>query len=136
MATEHGADTTPFGSSIGRLSPGCFADAVVLDWRRVTYPYQSPDIPPVDVLVQRARASTVKTVLVAGRTVYTDGRFTGVDRDATLAEIARRLSAPLAPAEQERRMLSAAVVPVVRRFYDGYLDELETDPFYRQSSRT
>jgi cytosine/adenosine deaminase-related metal-dependent hydrolase len=136
MATEHGADTTPFGSSIGRLSPGCLADAVVLDWRQVTYPYQSPDVPPLDVLVQRARSSAVKSVLVGGRTIYSNGRFDGVDRDEVLAEIARRLAVPLTAAEQERRSLAAAVVPVVRRFYENYIEDAEPQPFYRQSSRT
>lgn len=36
MATEHGARTTPFAGSIGRLSPGMAADCVVFDWKAVT----------------------------------------------------------------------------------------------------
>ncbi|WP_376093621.1 amidohydrolase family protein [Roseomonas sp. CCTCC AB2023176] len=123
MATEHGAGTTPFGNAIGRLSPGCFADAVVFDGRRVIWPWQSPDIPPVDVLVQRAKTESVKTVLVAGEVVYADGVFTRVDRDAVLAEIAARLARPLTPEEEARRVFARDVFPHVRAFYDGWLDE-------------
>jgi cytosine/adenosine deaminase-related metal-dependent hydrolase len=135
MATEHGAGTTPFAGSIGRLSQGSAADLVVLDWNAVTYPYQSEDIPLVDVLVQRAKSSAVKTVMIGGAIVYEDGRFTRVDRDAILAEIAGRLSRPLSPDEEARRELARAVLPHVRRFYDGYLEGLGDEPHYRPSSR-
>jgi cytosine/adenosine deaminase-related metal-dependent hydrolase len=135
MATEHGAATTPFGGTIGRLAPGCAADVVLLDWKDVTWPYQSPDIPLVDVLVQRARTSAVKTVMIGGDVVYADGRFARVDREAVLAEIASRFSQPLTPAEEERRRLATAVFPHVRAFYDGWLDGLGDEPFYRPSGR-
>ena len=135
MATQGGAATTPFGDSIGRLAPGSWADLVLFDWDVVTWPYQNDDIPLVDVLVQRAKTSAVKQVLIAGETVYADGRFTRVDRDATLAEIARRFAKPLTPAEQERRALGRALFPHVRAFYDGYLDGLGDEPFYRPSGR-
>jgi len=136
MATEHGGATTPFGDAIGRLSVGCHADAVLFDWPRVTRPWQSPDIPLVDVLVQRARTDAVKTVLVGGEVVYRDGRFTRLDRDAVLAEIAALMARPLTPEEVTRRDLARAVFPHVRAFYDGWLDGLGDDPHYRPSGRS
>jgi cytosine/adenosine deaminase-related metal-dependent hydrolase len=135
MATEGGAGTTPFGAAIGQLSPGGWADAVLFDWPTVTRPWQSPDLPMVDVLVQRAKTDAVKTVLVAGEVLYRDGRFTRLDRDAVLAELAARLARPLTPAEQARRDLSRAVFPHVRDFYAGWLDGLGDDPHYRVSGR-
>jgi len=122
MATEHGAGTTPFAGRIGALRPGMEADLVVLDWKAVTWPHQSPELPPIDVLVQRARPGAVRTVMIGGDMVLHDGRFTRVDRDAILAEIAERLSRPLTPAERDRLTLAASVTPHVRHFYDGYLD--------------
>ena len=121
MATEGGAGTTPFGDRIGRLSPGSAADLVLLDWDAVTYPYQNPDLPLLDVLVQRAKGAAVQTVMVGSETIYHQGRFTRVDRGAVLRDIAERMRAPLTEAEAARRRMAQDVMPHVRRFYDGWL---------------
>jgi 5-methylthioadenosine/S-adenosylhomocysteine deaminase len=123
MATEHGAATTPFGRRIGRLSVGCAADLVVMDWNALTYPYQDDALPVLDVLVQRARTNAVRTVMIAGDVVYSDGRFTRLDREAVLAEIAAAMRRPLTEAERGRQALSRAVFAHVRSFYDGWLDD-------------
>jgi cytosine/adenosine deaminase-related metal-dependent hydrolase len=136
MATEGGAGTTPFASSIGSLRPGMAADLVVLDWNAVTYPYQSTDVPVVDVLVHRGRPGATRLVMVAGQVVYRDGQFTRVDRTAVLAEIAARLARPLTPAEAERVALAKVLMPHVRQFYDGYLSEPFGEPHYRLNSRS
>lgn len=135
MATEHGAATTPFGASIGRLSVGSAADLVMLDWREVTWPHQNAESPLVDVLVHRARASAVKSVMIGGEIVYRDGRFTRIDREAILAEIAAKLSRPLTEQEEARIELSRAVFPHVKAFYDGWLQDGGGEPFYRPNAR-
>lgn len=117
MATEHGAATTPFAGRIGRLAPGLLADLVLLDWPRVTAPWQDPAMPLVDVLVRRAKAQAVETVLIGGRVVYDQGRFSGVDRAATLEQIARALDRPDTAAEAGRRRLAAELIEPVREFY-------------------
>ena len=122
MATEHGAATTPFAGRIGRLAAGMAADLVLFDWTAVTYPYQDAAIAFVDVLVQRAKAHAVHSVMIAGQWVYRDRRFTQVDRDAVLAGIAEQLARPKTAAEIERMALARDVMPHVRHFYDGYLD--------------
>lgn len=121
MATRHGADTTPFGSRIGSLAPGCEADLVLLDWQRVTRPYQSPQTDWIDVVVRRARPAAVRTVMVAGEIVYEDGRFTRIDRETVHAELAAFFQREPAPAERARAGLARAVFPHVARFYDGWL---------------
>lgn len=123
MATEHGAQTTPFAGRIGRLSPGSAADLVMLDWDAVTHPYQDKAIPFVDVLVQRARTNAVSGVMIGGEMLYENGRFTRIDRDHVLAEIAERFREPLTEPEQARQMLARQILPHIRKFYDGYLDE-------------
>jgi len=123
MATEHGAATTPFAGTIGHLSPGAAADLVVLDWKTVTHPYQDDTIPPVDVLVQRARTDAVKTVMISGEIIYADGRFCRLDRDMVLDEVAATLRRPLTKAERQRKVLSKAIFPHVKAFYDGWLDQ-------------
>jgi 5-methylthioadenosine/S-adenosylhomocysteine deaminase len=135
MATTHGADTTPFAGEIGELRAGKLADLLVVNYDVATYPYQSPHVPPLDVLVQRAKPSGIEAVMIGGEVVYSEGEFTRVDRKATLIEIARLLEQPLTPAEEQRRRLAEGVMPYVRRFYDGYLDDLTSWPHQRPSSR-
>ena len=63
MATEHGGATTAFGAEIGRLDPGRWFDAVLIDFDRAMYPYQDDDIPPLDALIQRAKTQHVAAVM-------------------------------------------------------------------------
>ena len=97
------------------------ADLVIVDWNEVTYPYQDNNLGFVDVLVQRAKSGSVHSVMIGGNWVYRERRFTRVDREAVLAEIAERLSLPLTPAEIERQIFARNVMPYVSQFYEGYL---------------
>jgi 5-methylthioadenosine/S-adenosylhomocysteine deaminase len=135
MATEHGAQTTPYAGEIGTLEPGKAADLVMLSWQQIAAPYLSPDTSVVDAVVHRAKTSGIALVMVAGEVVLRDGRFTRVDKAAVLDELAALLRTPLTPEEEDRRRLSRAVFPVVKAFYDGWLDEGARVPFYRPSSR-
>lgn len=136
MATEHGARTTAFGAEIGRLEPGRFFDAVLIDADRALYPYQDDDIPLLDALVQRAKTAHVSAVWIGGDLVCENGRFMRIDRDAILERIARDLSKPRSPDEQHRRWLRGQVFPVMKDFYRDYLDgEPPRRPFYGTSSR-
>jgi 5-methylthioadenosine/S-adenosylhomocysteine deaminase len=134
MATEDGAATTPYAGRIGTLEPGKAADLVLLSWPQIAYPYLDPDTSLVDAVVHRAKSSGVALVMVAGEVILRDGRFTRIDKEAVLAELAASLRAPLTPDEASRR-LSREVFPVVKRFYEGSLDEATRVPFYRPSSR-
>jgi len=118
MATEHGAQTTPFGSTIGRLATGAAADMVLFDWELVASPYLDDDVPLVDAIVHRAKAAAVRQVLIGGHTVYEDGAFTFVDRQAVLREIRARLAAPRSAQEVRRRDMARALLPYVRSVYD------------------
>lgn len=120
MATEHGAATTPFAGRIGRLAPGLLADVVLLDWDRVTYPWQDPGIPLVDVLVRRAQSGAVETVMIGGTTVYHQGQFTRLDRTGTLARIAREMARPNTTDEGTRRRLAKELLDPVRKFYQRW----------------
>jgi hypothetical protein len=135
MATEGGAMTTAFGAEIGRLEAGRLFDAVLIDWTKATYPYQDADIPMLDALIQRAKTQHVDAVYIGGDLVYADGRFTRIDRDAVLAEIAGILNRPRTPEEIERRALGLAVFPHVKAFYDGYIRPGERQPFYAGSAK-
>jgi len=135
MATSGGAKTTPYGAQLGSLEVGKGADMVLLDWKQISYPYLDAEMPVLDAVIQRAKVEGVKTVIVAGETVYQDGKFTRVDRDDALRQLADLLKRPLNLEETERRRLSKAILPHVKAFYDGYYDAEAHVPYYRQASR-
>ncbi len=135
MATEHGAATTGFGESIGRLVPGARADLVLLDWRQLAYPFLDEDTDVLSAVVQRAKTGGVETVMVQGEVIYRDRRFTRVDKDAALAELAARMGRPRTPEEEARRGVARRVAPFIRDFYRDYLPEGTPRPFYVTSAR-
>jgi hypothetical protein len=100
----------------------------------VSYPYLDPLMPTLDAVIQRAKSEGVKMTMCAGEVVYKDGKFTKVDRDAALKALHDDLQKALTDDEAERRMLSKALLPHVRKFYADYIDPRKHEPFYRPSS--
>jgi 5-methylthioadenosine/S-adenosylhomocysteine deaminase len=130
MATEHGGMTTAFGAKIGKLESGRFADAVMVNVTRAFYPYQDDNVPTLDALLQRAKTDSVDAVFVNGNKIYENGKFTRVDREKVLAELAEALSRPRTMAENQSRDLRRLVVPHVEAFYREYLIDAENrEPF-------
>ena len=134
MATVGGARTTPHGSSIGTLEPGKAADMVLLDWDSIAYPYLDELTPTLDAVIQRAKNQSVTMTMCDGEVIYQDGKFTKVDKTEALKALHDDLGKALADDEVERRELSAALLPHVRKFYAGYIDPSKHEPFYRPSS--
>ena len=121
MATENSAMTTPFGAEIGVLEPGRAADMTLMRWEQIAAPYLEPGVPVVRAMLHRAKTSCVDTVIIGGKPVYRDGRFTRVDREAVLEELAATLSGPRTSVEEQRRQIARDVYGHVEAFYRGYL---------------
>jgi 5-methylthioadenosine/S-adenosylhomocysteine deaminase len=138
MATEHGACTTPYGTSIGTLEAGKAADIVIMDWKHITFPYLDSEVPVVDALVHLARTTGVETVLVGGEPILRDGQFTRINKNDVLEEFAASLRVPLRPHEERRRDIAKRLFPHIRKFFadEGYLGEQESVPFYHLNSRS
>ena len=135
MATEGGARTTRVRRTTRRAGTGTAADMVLIDWRQVSYPYLDVETPLLDAVLQRAKTTGVRSVICDGEVIYTDGRFTKVDRDGALRALHEDLQKALSDDEVERRHLSKALLPHVRAFYARYFDPAQHAPFYRPSSR-
>ncbi len=135
MATVGGAKTTPYGDFLGTLEVGKGADLVLLDWDRLAYPYLDEETPLLDAVIQRAKSDGVNAVMCDGEVIYRDGVFTRVDRDGALKALHDDLARALSDDEVQRRQLSKALLPHVKRFYEGYFDPGRHEPFYRPSSR-
>lgn len=135
MATVGGSRTTPYGDFLGTLEPGKGADMVLIDWGQVSYPYLDEETPLLDAVIQRAKTDGVRMVMCDGEVILDDGRFTKVDKDGALKALHDDLSRALSDDEVQRRKLSKALLPHVKKFYEGYFDPAKHEPFYRPSSR-
>jgi hypothetical protein len=106
---------------------------VLIDLRRLTWPWVAPEIDPRDLLVLRAQAQDVRTVLVAGEVVLRDGLPTRFDLGAAGRELAERLTATPFPDESARRI--GLLKPYLEAFYRAW-DMPGLEPYVRQNSRT
>lgn len=120
MATGHGAATTPFRDRIGGLAVGQAADLVVLDWDRVTYPWQDPRTGFADVLLRRARPRAVMQVFVAGRRIFGDGAFVRVDRTEELERLRQWHLRPRTRHDDEIAELADSALDLVRGYYSTW----------------
>jgi cytosine/adenosine deaminase-related metal-dependent hydrolase len=86
-AFENGRFAITGASDGGRVTPGAPADLLVLDWEKLSAELVEPDVPPVELLLAKARKEHVKQLFVAGREIVRDGALTGVDLPALEAEL-------------------------------------------------
>ena len=99
------------------------ADIVLFDWKDITWPYQDNDIPLLDVLLRRAKRSSVKTVIVGGEIIYKDRRFVKIDHKNILDQIHQDLSRKDTAEELRRRDVSKNILSTVEKFYLGWLEK-------------
>lgn len=98
FAGQHGARSVSGLGHIatGRIAAGESADLMVLDWERLDDDSLFGDIDPLDLLLARANATHIDTLLVGGRRVVSQGRVQGIDEPAVRAELIARARAALA----------------------------------------
>lgn len=117
-ATETGADAAGFGDVTGRLEVGYEADLLCVSTERILFPrtrYASCDV--LDVLLDRADATDIDLVMVAGQVVVRGGEVATVDEAALvdrIAELADELYRPT-PEADRRRELAALMTPDIER---------------------
>jgi len=85
LATCEGARALGLERRIGSLEPGKQADVIVMD---AAAPHWAPNeaLDPYATVVHAARAADVRLTMVAGRTLYRDGRWSTLDPERVVAE--------------------------------------------------
>ena len=132
MATHGGARLLGKENTLGKLAKGYQADLVLLDLARITHPWMAPECDPRDLLLMRARADDVTTVLIAGEKVLDNGKPTRFDPLAAGRELAEKLSREAFPKEAANAV--AAMMPHLHDYYQAW-EVSELEPFTRYNAR-
>jgi cytosine/adenosine deaminase-related metal-dependent hydrolase len=120
MATDGGAAAAGDREGLGRIEPGRRADLVLLDLDSLAF---TPLNDPLRQLALCSTAAAVRSVLVAGRFSLRDGRLTGVDEGAVLAE-GRELGKEIVTRHDEAFDVGRRLLASVR---EGWLEAMRAD---------
>ena len=131
-AAENGARAVGFEGRIGELAPGRFADLLVIRRDRIFAPdgrYQRS--PVLDVIVDRATASDLESVLIHGQIVLDQGHMTTVDENELAARLADATTRLYTKSIDGDRLweLGDLVKPTVTQFYQDWYD-VPVNPAY------
>ena len=119
MATAGGARLMRKEDAIGTIASGRAADLVLVDLDRVVWPWVAPESDPRELLLMRAGAGDVDTVLVGGDVVLSGGRPTRFDLDEVAREAAEVLDG------QAFRDADARMVERLRGHVEAYYRDWE-----------
>jgi cytosine/adenosine deaminase-related metal-dependent hydrolase len=132
IATGGGAKLMRQEKRLGRIASGHAADLVLIDLNRVTWPWLAPEADARDVVLYRARAGDVDTVLVDGEVVLRDRMPTRFDLEDAGRELAERLEAE--PYPEAGAEMVAQLLPHLEAWYEKW-EVPELEPWIRYNSR-
>jgi 5-methylthioadenosine/S-adenosylhomocysteine deaminase len=125
-AAENGARALGMQDRVGTLEPGRLADLLIVDRDRIMFPPGRYAAEPfLDVVLDRAEAADIDTVMTHGRVLMEGGRVTVVDEDALkdrFAEAVERRVYRLPPQVARWAELGRLVEPYVIDFYQRWYD--------------
>jgi cytosine/adenosine deaminase-related metal-dependent hydrolase len=104
LAFEHGHFAITGRTDAGRIASGAPADLLILDWERLACELVE-NVPPLDLLLARARQEHVRSLFVAGREVVRNGVVTGIDLPVLEKELLRQLRAARPSTDDIRRAM-------------------------------
>jgi cytosine/adenosine deaminase-related metal-dependent hydrolase len=133
LATHGGATLLRAADWRGSLASGYLADIVLLKLDRIMWPWTAPEVDPLTLILYRAAAGDVDTVLVGGQVVVEAGRVTTLDEAAVGQELAARLRQTDYPADQAA--LVEALKPYIEQYYQSWPME-EFQPYTIYNSRS
>lgn len=129
MATEGGAVTSDFAPRIGRIEAGRAADFFIFDAEAAAYPAPSGYSPSIEMLLHRGRPEHIRAVYCNGKKILADGRFTRIDREAALAEIADRMKQAPQPTAAER----ATLAEIARKLVKAHARAGQTESWFTRT---
>lgn len=134
MATVDGARALGLHGRIGELACGRLADLVLLRKDRIVTPYVHPASPIEDLLLTRARAEDVETVLIGGKIVLQAGQTIRINQARLTEQLAEDADRALAAESHDDRALALELEGYVVRLLAGW-DWPEPEGGYRYNTR-
>jgi len=135
MVTETNATLLGYGRQLGRLEPGRLADLVLLDYRKICFPFADASHDPVEILLYRGKGSHVHTVMVDGRIVVEEGRVLTVDEEVVGNRLAEAASRPKTKSEEDLAHVLDELKKYVIQYYQGWTQKVEQKPYFGINSR-
>ncbi len=120
---------------MGRLEPGRYADLVLLDYEKMTFPFTDPAHDPLEVLLYRGKGSHVHTVMVSGKIVVQKGNLLTLDEEAIGKKLQEAASLPPGGAEMELERAVLELREKVVAYYCGWEQKIEKTPYFGINSR-
>jgi cytosine/adenosine deaminase-related metal-dependent hydrolase len=131
LATHSGAKLLGEHHRLGKLSPGFLADLVLLNLDRITWPWTAPEVDPLGLIVSRASARDVDTVLVGGKIVVQNGKLITIDEESLAKELAKNLNA--SPYPLEIASIVDQLLPRIAKYYADW--DCGHEPYICYNSR-
>lgn len=138
-AAANGARAVRFEKELGSLDPGKEADLLVVKRDRIFWPPPKYDVmPDLDVILDRADATDLDSVMIAGRLVMDEGRITTVDEEKIKAAVeaaARTRMYETTPQSKRWRELGVEVEPYMFEFFKEW-SRIPVEPAYYYNAKT
>ena len=135
MATANAAAPTGFGNEIGVLEPGRRADMVLVRLDSLEDPYLDQELPPVELVLGRAKSKDIAAVIVDGEVLLQDGVHTRANKADVARELREQLARPLEPETLATRQMAGRLTPYVEQFYRSHPPTMGA-PHYVYNGRT
>ncbi len=134
MATANAAAPTGFEAEIGVLEPGRRADMVLIRLDQLQDPYLDDDLPPLELILGRAKTRDVAAVIIDGEAVLQNGEHHRFSKAEVARELREQLARPVEPETLATRQMAARLAPYVERFYRDRPPTIGTPHYLYNSS--
>lgn len=137
LATRNGARPTGYDGEIGALVPGMKADMILVNLKEMLeQPCMLPGFDMGEVLLRRGFGRYTDTVLVGGEKIMEQGKLLKIDVEALYEEVREQVSHGRTQAQLDNEAFLNRIKPYYQAWYNGWLKDVELEPFYRFNSRS
>lgn len=136
MATVNAARACGLEGEVGKLKAGMKADMLLVDLDEILNdPWSSPELNIAKFLVTRGKGDHVNTVIVGGDLIVKDHEFTNIDVDVLYKKVRAEAEMGLSPEQKEYADKLSKIKPYYHDWYEGWVDDLDFDPYYIMNSK-